>query len=152
MALRAAVPLFALLAIATMVTEAMTQPANRPAARPDEGTTLILSVAPSPLRVGAQGTLQVQISATETLNGAVLTASAPAGLSLAQTRLTVGRVRPPTTATTAPASVIQPNPPLGVVPVRNIRLTASQPGDYDVTVTLTYDGGSISRSLTVQAR
>jgi hypothetical protein len=143
MARRAVVCLLATLAAVTMAASAMAQ-----------SVELILSVAPSPLRTGAQATLQVQIVATEQLSGAVLSASAPSGISFSQSRMTLGRVRPPSTASTPTPtpSVIQPNPPLGVVPLRNFRLSAAQAGDYDVTVTLSYDGGSVSRSLTIQAR
>jgi len=112
---------------------------------------LVLSVAPSPLRPGTAGMLQVQIATTEPLSNAVLSASAPAGVTVSPTRMTVGRVRPPSTAPAKP--LLHPNPPpLGVVPVRNLRVTARAAGDYEVTVTLSFDGGSVSRSLTVSSR
>src|SRR5205085_608528 len=112
---------------------------------------LILSAVPATLQAGVTGRLQIQIAATEQLANAVLSAAAPSGLTLSPTRMSVGTVRPPSTAPATP--IFQPNPPaLGVVPVRNLRATAAQAGDYEVTVTLTYDGGSVSRTLTIQAR
>lgn len=115
---------------------------------------LILSVAPSPLRPGSTGTLQVQIASPETLTNAVLTASAPSGLTVSPARMAVGRVRPPggPRPPTTPIFNERPPPALGVVPVRNLRVTAGAAGEYDVTVTLSFEGGSVSRSLTISAR
>jgi hypothetical protein len=112
---------------------------------------LIVGVAPATLRTGVPGRLQIQMVATEQLSNAILSAVAPSGLTLSPARLTVGTVRPPSTGPATP--IFQPNPPpLGVVPVRNLRATAAEAGDYEVTVTLTFDGGSVSRTLTIQAR
>jgi hypothetical protein len=113
---------------------------------------LILRAAPSPLPAGTTGTVQVQIVAAERLSNAVITATAsPSGLTLSPARLVLGRVDPPNNAARMP--MLNPSQPaLGVVPTRNLRITASQAGTYEVTVSLSYDGGSISQSVAVTAR
>lgn len=113
---------------------------------------LILRAQPSPLAVGATGLIQVQIVTTERLSNAALAATAaPSTLAISPARLTVGRVEPPSSAPRTP--IFNPSPPVhGVVPSRNFRIAAAQAGTYEVTVTLSYDGGSISRSAVVTVR
>ncbi|MBM3534982.1 MAG: hypothetical protein FJX60_18305 [Alphaproteobacteria bacterium] len=135
------------MAAAVVAALAMAADASAQVAWPE----IILSVAPTPLAPGATGRLQIQIVARERLSNAVLTASAAAGVTLSPSRLNLGRVDPPSVGSRTPT--ISPAPPvLGAVPVRNMRIGAAQPGTYEVTVTLSYDGGSISESYAVSVR
>ncbi len=117
----------------------------------DPSVDLVVTV-PADLRVAETGVLRVSIAPRTSIPNATLTLAAPRGVetsppSFVLTGLTpVGGISPP------PAALRGDPPALGVVPIRNFSLKASEPGEHRLTVTLSYDGRNVSRAIVLAVR
>ena len=110
---------------------------------------LIVTAVPPRLRLAEGGLLQVSIASRTAIASAVLSVDAPGGLDVSPDRVTLSRL-PAVSDVPAPAAASPPNPPaLGLVPMRNFSLKAKEVGEHRVTVTLTFDGHSVSRTVAV---
>ena len=119
----------------------------------DEPSADLIITVPSPaLRVAETGILRVSIAARAAIPTATLTLSVPRGVEVSPSSFVLnglapigGRIQPPTALPGDP-------PALGVVPIRNFSLKASEPGEHRLTVTLAHGGCSFSHPVVLTVR
>lgn len=118
----------------------------------DPAADLIVTAVPPSLHVAETGILQISIAARAAIETASLTIQPSRGLDAFPPSFTLSGLVP-AGAAPSPAAGSPPNPPaLGVVPVRNFTLKATEAGTQRVTVTLSFDGRSVSRTVDLAVR
>ena len=118
----------------------------------DPAVDLIVTAVPPSLRVAETGVLRVSIAARTAIEAASLTIRSSPGLDASPPSFTLSRLVP-AGAAPSPAAGSPPNPPaLGVVPIRNFTLKPTEAGTHRMTVTLSFDGRSVSRTVDLTVR
>lgn len=111
---------------------------------------LIITTIPSPLRIGEQGYLQIQLIPNSPIASATLEVlSSSDALEITPARMPLNNLVPPSVGSGSATS--PPDPPaLGVVPVVNFQVKVLRAGSFPVAVEFRADCGAIKRQINIK--